>query len=446
MSYLGQTTQITALHNGTAGTNWSYDSNLKDRRVQSITNTGVARGYQYITTSENVITAITETGGNATGPVNWTYRYDAADRLLTAQSSATTQYAYAYDLASNLTTIQNSGGTNTLSLNGLNQISTLNGTAFSYDANGNLVHDDQHTYQWDAENRLVGIGYNAQSSKQTTMRYDGLGRRIAITTTDGGAVNETRHLWCGETLCQARNSNDMVTRRYFAEGEEDLVSGGLLYYAVDHLGSVRDVLAAQGGHSLGSYDYDPYGNPTQTTGPTSSDFRYADMFYHHASGLYLTRHRAYDPRTARWLSRDPLVEIGEIGGIDIHLDGTVNLYAYVLNDPVNDVDPSGLSKTKGILKGDDPLLRELQDVIRRVGSGYQRNPEFRSVIMRIEQTLCDPAESAVRKRVLRAWIKLAKREDLVKLISAVAAPVCLDTFSCWCIRNPIDCAEAVNPD
>ena len=48
------------------------------------------------------------------------------------------------------------------------------------------------------------------------------------------------------------------------------------------------------------------------------------MFYHADSGLYLTRYRAYDPRAARWLSRDPT---GERGG--------TNLYAYVRGNPVN---------------------------------------------------------------------------------------------------------------
>jgi RHS repeat-associated protein len=36
------------------------------------------------------------------------------------------------------------------------------------------------------------------------------------------------------------------------------------------------------------------------------------MFYHADSGLYLTQYRAYDPRIARWLSRDP---IGLKGGL-----------------------------------------------------------------------------------------------------------------------------------
>ena len=41
--------------------------------------------------------------------------------------------------------------------------------------------------------------------------------------------------------------------------------------------------------------------------------------------------RDYDPETGRWTSKDP---IGFAGG-------DTNLYGYVLNDPVNFVDPQG---------------------------------------------------------------------------------------------------------
>ena len=69
---------------------------------------------------------------------------------------------------------------------------------------------------------------------------------------------------------------------------------------------------------------------------TDPDFRVSFGF---AGGLYdpdtkLTHfgYREYDPFTGRWTSKDP---IGFKGGDS-------NLYGYVLNDPVNLVDPWGL--------------------------------------------------------------------------------------------------------
>ena len=51
----------------------------------------------------------------------------------------------------------------------------------------------------------------------------------------------------------------------------------------------------------------------------------------HQSGLVWMTHRGYNPRTGRFLSRDP---IGYEGGI--------NLYTYASNNPVTHADPSGL--------------------------------------------------------------------------------------------------------
>jgi RHS repeat-associated protein len=178
----------------------------------------------------------------------------------------------------------------------------------------------------------VGIGYVSQPGKATAFAYDGLGRRVSISSTPagGGAATVTSYVWCGGRICQARNAAGAVTRAYFGEGE--YVPGPpvqSLYYAPDQLGSVRRVFSSA---AAPAYDYDPYGVPLQATAPVT-DFDYAGMFYDADSGLYLTPHRAYSPSYGRWLSRDPAGEATDAQG---------NLYVYVGGDPVGASDPSGL--------------------------------------------------------------------------------------------------------
>jgi RHS repeat-associated protein len=373
IAYLGQTTRPVSRGNATVGTTWAYESNLGDRRLNSIANRETARSYQYMSFPELGISKITETRTDATTQ-EWGYGYDATDRLLSAQAAPGGAYGYAYDPADNITAIQRPDGSSALTYNNLNQINTFDEVLFSYDANGNLIADDRHTYTWDAENRMVSIGYKNQPSKQTSFRYDGLGRRVAIVSRDGSTDRETRYLWCGNSLCQARDATDTVIRRYFTEGEEIPGAGTLLYYARDHLGSVRDLLSAQSGTQVASFDYDPYGGVLHASGQVTSDRRYAGMFYEQDSGLYLTHYRAYDPRTGRWLSRDP---IGEFGATNIRSVKMIygardydaqtgrwtakdpiwfrgrdaNLYGYTRADPVNHTDPTGLMPPSGGVNG-----------------------------------------------------------------------------------------------
>jgi len=105
------------------------------------------------------------------------------------------------------------------------------------------------------------------------------------------------------------------------------------YYTRDHLGSIRELVNSSG-TLLTRYSYDPYGRGTSTylSGSTDATFQYTGDYYHAASGLNLTKFRAYDPNTARWLSRDPKEENEEL-----------NLYEYVKNMPVDAIDPLGLS-------------------------------------------------------------------------------------------------------
>jgi RHS repeat-associated protein len=332
LSYLGQTGQITGLQAVGIGTQWTYDTNTNDRRLLTVNSGPNARTFRYTTTAENDITGIAETLGTTTQ--TWSNSYDAADRLLTATLSTGPTYGYGYDKANNITSFKSGSATTTVGYNALNQVKSFNGKAFTYDANGNLTQDDLHTYQWDAENRLVGIGFIGQSTVSETYQYDGRNHRVLQTVQNGSVSTQTKYFWCDETLCEERNGRDKVIRRYFAEGEEAPAAGTLLFYGRDQLGTVRDVLSASTGSLLATNDYDPYGNSINSSGQTSTDYRYAGLVYDQQSGLSQATYRRYDSRLGRWTNRDPSME-----------SGGVNLYGYVSGNPVYWMDLTGLSGT-----------------------------------------------------------------------------------------------------
>jgi RHS repeat-associated protein len=328
--YLGQTQQMISrmLGSGSVQTHWMYGTNANDRRLRYINNGAAARNFGFNTNSESLITTLNQTG--VTSPQSWTYSYDASNRLLSGKSSLGPQFSYSYDAADNLLTAQSPSGNVNASYNNVNQVINFGTSVFVYDVNGNLTSDGVRTYQWDAANRLVDIGINNVPGSHVSIKYDGIGRRIGLIMSNGAGAAEKRYLWCGGALCQARNSSDVVIRRYYPEGE--LSSDGPQYYSQDQLGSIRDVLNGMTGYSISAFDYDPYGNPTETRGHSLTDFRYAGLFFEQNSGLYLARHRVYDPKSTRWLSRDPLAEAAS----------GINLYEYVNQNPINGVDTTGL--------------------------------------------------------------------------------------------------------
>ena len=85
---------------------------------------------------------------------------------------------------------------------------------------------------------------------------------------------------------------------------------------------------------VAEYEYGPFGELIQATGKMAKEFNilFSTKYYDWETGLYYYGYRYYSPTIGRWLSRDP---IGEKGG--------VNLYTAYKNDPVNSVDPLGLS-------------------------------------------------------------------------------------------------------
>jgi RHS repeat-associated protein len=100
----------------------------------------------------------------------------------------------------------------------------------------------------------------------------------------------------------------------------------------DDLGSPRLVVDVDSGEVAQRLDYDAFGRVVQDTNPGFQPFGFAGGLYDADTGLVRFGARDYDPETGRWTAQDP---------IDFAA-GDSNLYGYVLGDPVNLVDPSGL--------------------------------------------------------------------------------------------------------
>ena len=85
------------------------------------------------------------------------------------------------------------------------------------------------------------------------------------------------------------------------------------------------------GKVAGTALYSPYGKLLQSQG-VQANIAYAGLYHHKETGLYLATYRGYNPFTARWLNRDPIEE-----------NGGLNLYEYVGGNPINSIDPEGLT-------------------------------------------------------------------------------------------------------
>jgi RHS repeat-associated protein len=194
--------------------------------------------------------------------------------------------------------------------------------------------------KWDAWNRLVEVK-NTGGSVVATYGYDGAHRRV--TKVAGG---NTRHYYYSDrwqVVEERLNALTTADKRFVwgVRSIDDLVlrnHGATRHYALsDAMGSVTAIVSTAGTVQE-RYGYDGFGQPRYLDASfgsrANSSYTWETLFdgyrYDPESGLYQVRYRYLHPRLGRWVSRDP---IGEVGG--------VNLSGYVNNAVTGHVDDSG---------------------------------------------------------------------------------------------------------
>ncbi len=93
--------------------------------------------------------------------------------------SNTDAQSYALDALGNMTSVTTDGSANSQTTNDANELTYTNGTAISYDDNGNMLNDASgDKYIYDAWNRLVEVT-DTDGNLIEAFQYDGLGRRTS---------------------------------------------------------------------------------------------------------------------------------------------------------------------------------------------------------------------------------------------------------------------------
>jgi RHS repeat-associated protein len=181
--------------------------------------------------------------------------------------------------------------------------------------------------------------------------YDIYDRRIAkIVDLDGerdAPATVERFIYDGEHITLVFDENGELSDRYlYGAGTDQILadekqSGEVQWALTDNQGSVRDVIDSEG-DLVNHITYDGFGNITVQTNPVAYfRFRYTGREVDTETGLMYYRARYFDSANGLFISEDT---IGFIAG-------DVNLYRYVLNSPLNFVDPSGHNFEDLINKG-----------------------------------------------------------------------------------------------
>ena len=105
---------------------------------------------------------------------------------------------------------------------------------------------------------------------------------------------------------------------------------GWYFFINDHLGTPQKIVNSAGEVMWAGF-YQPFGKAWAYPATVTNNFRFPGQYYDAETGLYYNWNRYYDPDTGRYITADP-----------IGLEGGVNLYAYVMGNPVNLTDPEGL--------------------------------------------------------------------------------------------------------
>lgn len=380
--------------NGTS-IDYQFDAGYRLTRLRNHGNGAMIAEYDFILDAVGNRTSVVENRTSWSSSQMNNYQYNELYQLTNVTSMDGVDLDYLYDPVGNRLSMQ--GVPEKLpdvplpeavdvdyTFNELNSLLQAGETTYTYDGNGSRTQQIQpldtteyitvaygmgiysatvtSDYAYDYQSRLTHVSTYISATDGTTLTlpvmqavydYDGYGRRIAkhVTTTITSTAALTaplvlyrEYLFDGLTPVAEyeswENSSNTDTTLYYYYGNDGLLmmdrtEGSnpteTFWYHIDGLGSMV-ALTDETGQVVDEADYDAYGNLlTANTDFNLNHYTFTGEEWDDETGLVHFYARYYDPAVGIWISQDSYRG-------DPNSPASMHRYAYVLNNPVNDVD------------------------------------------------------------------------------------------------------------
>jgi RHS repeat-associated protein len=262
------------------------------------------------------------------------FSYDTLNRVATASTQGPNWgEAFTIDAWGNLTNRGPVAGKTTyepLSAPATNQNQL---TGFGYDAAGNMTSNGSATYTYDMESRL-------KTTAGATYIYDGDGQRVKK------AIPGVTLYWYGATgnvLDETNGSGTLVSEYIFFNGKRVArrdADNSVHYYLSDNLGSASVITSATGVVTEES-DYYPYGGEIPIVNTDPNHYKFTGKERDAESGLDNFGARYFTSNIGRFMTPDWAARPTTVPHAVFGDPQSLNLYGYVRNDPISQVDPDG---------------------------------------------------------------------------------------------------------
>lgn len=274
------------------------------------------------------------------------YQYDATHQLTSVDSIqenakksgiSARDVSYMYDEVGNRIEVYDDGEVTSYSVNTLNEYEQVGNSTPTYDRNGNLTELDDWHYCYDASNRLV----EASNGIVTAKFYYDAKNRVVARNYNGYITFNTYDKW---NLIEEHDESGRQKARYIYGRKIDEIVAmvnrhGIFFPHHDALGNVT-MLTDINGRLVERYIYTESGEvqildasgAAMDVSAVDNRWMFTGREWLPEIKLYDYRNRVYSAKLGRFLQTDPMRFNA----------GDINLYRYVLNNPVRFTDPNGL--------------------------------------------------------------------------------------------------------